>query len=95
MFEILSRFTVKISLYHIPPTIILSRKCSLLFTSAAYIQVCFRLDFFKEANNTNPYQTAPEGAGSILFAIQAFEPKDISRQEEQMTKVVTDRLRLI
>ena len=30
------------------------------FLSAAYIQVHFRLDFFMEANNMNPYQTAPK-----------------------------------
>ena len=32
------------------------------FTSAAYIQVPFRLDFFMEANNMKPDQTAPLGA---------------------------------
>ena len=32
------------------------------FTSAAYIQVNFRLQFFMEANNMNPDQTAPKGA---------------------------------
>ena len=32
---------------------------SLLFTSASYIQVHFRLDFFKETNNMNPDQSAP------------------------------------
>ena len=31
-------------------------------TSAAYIQVHFRLDFFMEANTINPDQTAPNGA---------------------------------
>ena len=38
----------------------LSRKY-LLLTSAAYIQVHFRLDFFLEANAMNPDQTAPKG----------------------------------
>ena len=31
----------------------------MLFTSAAYIQVLFRLNFFMEAYNMNPDQTAP------------------------------------
>ena len=42
------------------------------FTSAAYIQVHFRLDFIMEANTMDPDQTAPLGAawsGSILFAM--------------------------
>ena len=30
--------------------------------SDTYSQVHFRLDFFMEANNTNPDQTAPKGA---------------------------------
>ena len=34
----------------------------LLFTSAAYIQVHFRPDFFMEVNNMNPDQTAPKEA---------------------------------
>ena len=41
-------------------------------TSAEHIQVHFRLDFYMEANNMNPDQTAPEGAvwfGSILLAV--------------------------
>ena len=33
-------------------------KCCLLFMSAAYIQVYFRLDFIVEANTMNPDQTA-------------------------------------
>ena len=32
----------------------------LLFASAAYIQVHFRLDFLMEANIMNPDQTAPK-----------------------------------
>ena len=35
------------------------RKCRLLFTSATYIQVHFRLDVFMEVYNINPDQTAP------------------------------------
>ena len=44
----------------------------MLFTSAEYIQMHFRLDFIIEANNMNPDQPAPLGAvwsGYILFAI--------------------------
>ena len=51
-----------------PATIFLSLKCCLLFMSAAYIQVQFRLDFNMEANNINPNQTAIR-SGSILLAI--------------------------
>ena len=36
--------------------------------SAAYIQVHLRLDFFMEASNMNPDQTAPKGC-PILFGI--------------------------
>ena len=36
----------------------------MLFTSVAYNQEQFRLDFIMEANTMNPDQTAP---GSILF----------------------------
>ena len=32
------------------------------FTSAAYFQVQFRLDFIMGANTMNPEQTAPKGA---------------------------------
>ena len=39
--------------------------CCLLFTSAAYIQVQFRLDFIKEANTMNPNQTVPMGATDL------------------------------
>ena len=42
------------------------------FTSAAYIQVYLRLDFFMEANNMNLDLAAPKGAvwsWFILFAI--------------------------
>ena len=38
----------------------LPKECRLLFTSAAHIQALFRLDFFMEANNMNPDQTAPK-----------------------------------
>ena len=51
-------------------------KFCLLFMSAAYIQVHFRLDFFMEANNMNPDQTALLGVDwsrSILFAVKVTE----------------------
>ena len=39
------------------------------FVSAAYILAHFRLDFFMEANTTNPDQTAPNGLGSSLICV--------------------------
>ena len=54
------------------PPLVLSWKCFLLFTSAAYIQMHFRPNCFMEANKINPDCTAPKGAvwfGTILFAI--------------------------
>ena len=41
------------------------------FTSAAYIQVHFRLIFFMEANNMDPDFLGAVRSGSILFAIQS------------------------
>ena len=58
----------------LPRQYILYWKCRLLFTSAAYIQVHFRLNFIMEATTMNPDQTAPMEAvwsGSILFGIEA------------------------
>ena len=52
----------------------LSCECRLIFTSAAYIQVHFRLNFIMEATTMNPDQTPPMEAvrsGSILFGIEA------------------------
>ena len=40
----------------------MSQKYCLHTTSDAYIQMHFRLDFFMEANNMNPDQTAPNRA---------------------------------
>ena len=54
--------------------------------SAANFQVHFKLDFFMGAHNMNPDQTAK--------GLQYRIPKDISRQEEQTTAVVTGRLRV-
>ena len=41
--------------------IIMPRKCCLLFMSAAYIHVHFRLEFIMVADTMNPDQTAPKG----------------------------------
>ena len=41
------------------PATTLVLKCHLLLTAAAFIQVNIRLDFFRQANNVNPDQTAP------------------------------------
>ena len=54
----------------------------LKMSSAVYIQVRLRLDFFMEANNMSPDQTAPWDLG-LLF-LQYRLPKNRSRQEEQM-----------
>ena len=63
--------------------------------SAVYIQVHFRLDFFMEANNMDPGQTAPwEQSDLGPYCLQYRLLKSISRQEEQTTKVVTDGLRV-
>ena len=53
------------------PPLFLSWKCRLLFTSAAYIQVHFRLIFFIDANNMAPNVLGAVPSGSILFAIPA------------------------
>ena len=42
-----------------PSNLFLSRKYCLLFTTTAYIQVNFGLDFIMEANTMNTDQTAP------------------------------------
>ena len=53
--------------------------------SAAYVQVRLRLNLFMEANDMKP-DLGP-------YCLQYRLPKNISRQEEQTTKVVTVRLR--
>ena len=54
--------------------------------SSAYIQVHFRPDFFMEANNMNPDQTAPwEQSDLGSYCLQYMLPKNISRREEQKT----------
>ena len=54
------------------PANILSWKCRMFVTSAAYTQMHFKNIFIMEANTMNPDQTAPKGAvwsGSIVFAL--------------------------
>ena len=62
------------------------------FTSAAYIQVHSRQDFFMEANNMNPDQTRLICDHIVCNIVNL--PKNISRPEEQMTKVMTGCLRV-
>ena len=51
----------------------------------------FGLDFFMDANNMNPDQTA---RSSLICPYFFFKiPKNISRRKEQVTKVVTGELR--
>ena len=78
-----------------PATIFLSCKCCLLFTSAAYIYIHFRIDFITEAhnmdpdqiatlsNNINPDQTALNGAIEATYKLTSFW-----KEEEQKTKVM-------
>ena len=57
--------------------------------SAAYILVHLRLDFFMEAINMNPDQTAPVVQSDLgPYCLQYRLPENIGRQEEQMTKVL-------
>ena len=51
-------------------------KCYLLFASAAYIQMYFRLDFIMEANAMNPAQTdAKKAFKSRSILMQYMLPK--------------------
>ena len=69
-----------------PATIFLPWKCCLLYMSAAYIQVHFRLDFFMKANSIDPDQTAPKEQSDLgPYCLQYRLPKNISRREEQWT----------
>ena len=67
-------------------------KCCLLFTSAEYMQVHFRLVVFMEANNMNPDQTDCSDPGP--YCLEYRLPKKISRWEKQTRKVVIGRLRV-
>ena len=64
------------------PPLFLSWKCHLLFTSAAYIQVHFRLIFFLDANNMDPDFLGAVRSGSILFAIQASKEHKQRREAD-------------
>ena len=59
--------------------------------SVAYTQVHFRLDFFMEANTMNPDQGSSLIWVHIVCNIGYRLPKNINRQEEQTTKLVTCR----
>ena len=54
----LSSAALEFGAYPYPATIFSPVNAVCFFTSASYIQVLFRLDFFIEANNMNPGQTA-------------------------------------
>ena len=54
------------------PLFFLYCKFQLLFTPAAYIQMHFRLDFFMEANNTNPDLTAHKGLPYVCIFIKVI-----------------------
>ena len=53
--------TFQLILTFIPPIFFLEKDVCFV-TSAAYIQVHFRLDFIMEANTLNPVQTAPRSS---------------------------------
>ena len=62
---------------------------------AAYLQIQLSLDFYMEANNINPAQTAPKEtvlSGLIFIAIWATLLHDQMR--EQITKFVARGLRV-
>ena len=65
-----------------PATIYLSWKFCLLFTSAAYIQEHFRLDFIMEANNMNLDQTAPKDI-VVCCKFQVVDRSNIKRLESK------------
>ena len=56
--------------------------------SAAYIPMHFRLNNFMAANNMSQREKSDYGP----YCLQYNLPKNISRQEVQTTKVVTDGL---
>ena len=63
--------------------------------SAPYIQVHFSIDFYMEAINMNPDQTAPLDQSELSsYCLQYRLSKNKSRQEEQTTTVVTGGLRV-
>ena len=60
---------------------------------AAYIQVHFRQDFFMEANNMNPDQTAPKGGSSLIWVdiVCNIATSEHKQMRVQTTKVLTVR----
>ena len=66
---------------------------SSVFTSAAYIQAHFRLEFFIKVNDMNTDQTAPkEQSAQDPYCKQYRLHGNISRRNEQTAKVVTSVL---
>ena len=58
--------------------------------SATFIQEHIRLDYFIEANNMNPDQIAPKEPSDLgPYCLQYRLTKNISRRNEQTSKVVT------
>ena len=77
-----------------PGNNILSRLSCLLFTSAAYIQMHFRLLMIIEANTMNPDQTAPlKGAVWSVFILFAIKASIVYKQiSEQRNKGVNQQI---
>ena len=73
---------MQLSEWFIPQIFFLSLKC-LLFTSVAYIQVHFRLEFFMEANNMNPDQTALSDLAP--YCLQYRQDKRSRQQKSWLT----------
>ena len=67
-------------------SIVLSWKCSLLFTSAVYIQVLVSLDFIMESNTMNPNQTASlkrKQSDMGSYCLHSMLPKNKSRRKSR------------
>ena len=58
-------------------------KILLLFTSATYIQVHFRLDFMMEANTMGPDQTAPWRSDLGPYCLEYRLHKNIRKLESR------------
>ena len=55
-----------------------------------------RLDFFMEAIKMNPDQTAPREQSDLgSYCLQYQLPENISRQGEQMTKVLAGGVKML
>ena len=69
-------------------TIFCHENCHLHFMSAAYIQVHFRLDFYVEANNVDPDQTALKQSDLGPYCLLYRLPQNL-RGEEQTLRALT------